>query len=41
MQTYNFYIAWLYVGVAVLVLSICIAGWISWCYTNNNFPYMW
>mmetsp|Transcript_10121 Transcript_10121/g.26269 ORF Transcript_10121/g.26269 Transcript_10121/m.26269 type:complete len:2025 (-) Transcript_10121:314-6388(-) len=40
-DSYEFYVAWIYVGVVVLVLSVGVGVWISWCHKNNNFPYIW
>ena len=40
-QSYEFYIAWMYVGVAVLLSSLALAAWVSWCFTKNHFPYIW
>lgn len=38
---YTFYIAWIYVGVAFLVVSLGFSIWIARCFKKNSFTYIW
>lgn len=40
-QSYEFYIVWMYVAVAILVCTLGVGVWINQCYKANNFPYIW
>lgn len=40
-QTYDFYVAWIYVGVALLACSFGIAIWVGWCFKKHAFPVVW
>jgi len=40
-ESYEFYVVWIYVGVAILVSAMGVALWVSWCFKSNHFPYIW
>jgi len=40
-QSYDFYVAWIYVGVAILACSFGIAVWVGWCFKKHEFPVVW
>jgi len=40
-QGYEFYVVWIYVGVAILACSFGVAFWVGRCFRKNHFPVVW